>query len=384
MQTKTGIIFLQRDKFDIYSPYLPNIFEFRFVPELLQDFDLINRELFENLLKVFLTNNKIPASGIVLVIADNAAFIKDFIQTPVQQQPNPQLPPVLPPTLAELQDQANEYLQLIPFESIASKTYPLANGIRAFATNQEIYEALKNIFEKTGFIFQGVFPGFVFDQSLGTKQSLDAPAIEMILQKAPTLRQYSLIHEGTTVLPVVKPEPIEEVGEKEVMETSNTTVSGGEEVKNNKMIIAAAASVIILILILAGGVLYYQFTNPPYKPPQRQQIPQVAPTQPVSVDQIPTNVAIDVLTAQITYASSSATTTQVNAVKAKLDLYGFQTVDVLPQASLNSAQTLVIFSPRVDAQTKGKVIQDVQSVLPEAVIQERSDATTDITVILGQ
>jgi hypothetical protein len=150
------------------------------------------------------------------------------------------------------------------------------------------------------------------------------------------------------------------------------------------MIIAAAISVIVLIFIITGGVLYYQFTTPPYQAPSKQQVPQVAPTQPVSVEQNPTTVAIDLLTAQITYASSSAKTTQVNLVKAKLDLYGFQTVDVQSQESLNSAQTLVIFSPKVDAETKGKVIQDVQSVLPEAVIQERSDATTDITVIIGQ
>ncbi|HEX8932440.1 MAG TPA: hypothetical protein VF810_04755, partial [Patescibacteria group bacterium] len=67
MQAKTGIIFLQRDKLQIYSPFLPNVLEFRFVPELIRDFDLINRELLENLIKVFLVNNKLPASNMVMV-----------------------------------------------------------------------------------------------------------------------------------------------------------------------------------------------------------------------------------------------------------------------------------------------------------------------------
>lgn len=382
MQTKTGIIFLQKDKFHIYSPYLPNIFEFRFVPELIQDFDLINHELFENLLKVFLTNNKIPASGMIIVIGDNAAFIKDFIQTQ-QQQLNPLQQQQPPPTLAELQDQANDYLQLVPYETVASKTFPLANGIRAFATNQDIYEALKNVLEKLGFIFQGVFPGFVFGQDIGQKQALDGSSVGIILQKAPTLRQYSLMHEGMTEMPVAKAElvEVEDVPEKEISE--RPVSSGGEEGKSKNMIVAAAISVIVLIVIIAGAILYYQFTTPPYTPPQ-QQSSQIIPTQPQPVEQTQTTVGIESLTTQISYASASAKTTQVSAIKAKLDLYGFQSVTVQADESFNASQTLLIFSPRVDAQTKGKVIQDIQGVIADAIIQEKSDATTDIMVIIGK
>src|SRR5438876_2132553 len=105
MQAKTGVIYLQKEKFQIYSPYLPNILEFRFVPELIHDFDLVNKELLENLLKVFILNNKLPASGIIIVIADNASFIQDFT-SPVPTQPTA----TPPPTLEDLQNQANQYI----------------------------------------------------------------------------------------------------------------------------------------------------------------------------------------------------------------------------------------------------------------------------------
>lgn len=381
MQTKTGIIFLQRDKFQFYSPYLTNLFEFRFVPEFIQDFDIFNRELLENLLRVFISNNKIPASGLVIVIADNASFIKDFV---LAQQPiAPQQASIPPQTLADLQEQANEYLQLVPFESAATKTFPLANGVRAYATNQEVCEVLKSILEKLGFIFEGVFPAFVFDPGVSSRTSLDAPSISVILQKIPTLRQYNLMDSTISLPAASEREMPEEPGEVEVKGAEIAKTSGYGEDKNNKMIIAIASSAIVLILAITGGVMYYQFANPPYTPPPQPQASTPVQTQPVQ----PTaaiSAAVEELTATIIYASGSASLAQVEQAQDALALFGFQSVDVQPQETLNAAESLLIFSPRVDEITKGSVTTNIQEIVSGVKIQEKADAVTDITIIFGQ
>ena len=133
MTEKTGIIFLQKDKFQLYSPYLSNILEFRFVLEISLDFDLYNKPVFENLLKTFVVNNKVPAGNFIIVIADNASFVKDFVITQT---------PSTASTLEDLQSQANEFIEHVPFEEVAGKTYPLTNGIRAYATNKEMFEGI--------------------------------------------------------------------------------------------------------------------------------------------------------------------------------------------------------------------------------------------------
>ena len=38
MSNKSGIVYIQRDKFDIYSPALGSVLEFRYVPEIIKDF----------------------------------------------------------------------------------------------------------------------------------------------------------------------------------------------------------------------------------------------------------------------------------------------------------------------------------------------------------
>lgn len=376
MQTKTGIIFLQRDKFQIYSPYLPNILEFRFVSELIRDFDLISYDLLENLLKVFIANNKISTSGLVIVIAENASFIKDFVLPQTSANNSLQQSQTPPPTLEDLQNQANEYLEHVPFEEIASKTFPLASGVRAFATNQEIYEGMKTILEKQGFIIQGVFPGFAFGQDISNKPYLDGPSIGLILQKLPTLREYNLLKETPVLSETTLPEEKEEKDEA----VSTGPMQDGE--KNKKMILAVGISAIVLIFIITGGILYYQFANPPYKPPPTPvaQQPTVAPPQVSQV--VPSIAPVSELTVQITSASQSAV--QAGTVKTAFTKYGFKTVTTQNQDTLGTGQGLLIFSSRVDSQTKTSITEDVKNILGDVLIQEKADASFDIVVILGK
>lgn len=387
MQTKTGVIYLQKEKFQVYSPYLPNILEFRFVPELIHDFDLINKDLLENLMKVFIVNNKIPASGLIMVIADNASFIKDFLLSPAHSTPGQ--PPSAPPTLEDLQEAANQYLEHIPFEVVASKTFPLANGVKAYATNQEIYEAIKSVLEKHGFILQGVIPGFAFGAQVGNLASIDGPTVALILQKVSMVRAFNLLKDdGSLSQPTIEESSLTQ---KDDTESSETVPDEPPAKDNKKLIMAISISAIVLIFVITGFILYSQFANPPYKPQPVTAHPAaaaaVAPTTAVvpstpSSGQSLTPADPKDLTAQIISATSSAE--KATAIQTAFTPHGFKSVTMQTQDTLSTAQGLVIFSPRVGADVRTEVVADAKKVLGDVLIQDKADASFDIVVILGK
>lgn len=374
MTTKTGIIYLQRDKFQLYSPYLASILEFRFVPELIRDFDLINRELLENLLKVFLGNNKVPPSGIVIVVSDSASFIKDFVSPPQPVAPNPAQPQTPPPTLEDLHNQANQYIEHVPFELVSSKVFPLATGVRAYATNQELYEGIKAVLEKQGFIIEAVLPGFVFGPNLSNRPTLDGTSIGIILQKVSTVQAYNLLKE---IPPVAESSlPSETTGEKDTPSEEN---SSSETPSNKKVLIAVAISAIALIVIVTGIVVYLQFQQKPYVPPPPSAAQTSAPTPQISQSSAAIADAKD-LTVQISAPLAAASTAAT--LRTTLMTYGFKSV--VPQTQEGIAQSMVIFSPRVSQQVRTVVTDDVKKSIPTILIQNKPDATTDITIILGK
>jgi len=385
MQAKTGVIYLQKDRFQIYSPYLPNILEFRFVPELIHDFDLISKDLLENLIKVFVINNKIPASGLIIVIADNASFMKDFVTPPI----NPMQPPASPPpTLEDLQSMATQYLEHIPFEVVASKTFPLPSGVRAYATNQEVFESIKAILEKHGFIIQAVIPGFAFGPQVGNLATIDGATIGLILQKLSMVRAFNLLSDSGAI----EEAPVEEssIGESAKDEEPEPEHKNDSPKQNNKMVLAIAISAIAIIIIVTGVILYMQFTAVPYKPPPPAEHPAASaatapsqPTQaPVQAAEATGIVQAKDITVQIINASASAQKAQ--ALQTAFIPHGFKSVTLQTQESLSTAQGILIFSPRVSQDIRTSVTADVKNTLGNVLVQDKTDATFDIVVILGK
>ena len=237
-----GIIYILRDKFQIYIPNFSSILEFRFLPEFIRDLDVYNKELLFNLLDLFIKNNKIPPTSFVIVIADSASIIKDFLTTP---QPN----------LEEAKKQADEFLEHIPFEEVASKKILIRNGIRAYAANKDLYEVMREFLTHVGSEVIYVLPGTIIGPEL--HPSLDANGINAILKKYPTLKEYNLTTQPVLHLTTNKKEDKEE---KEIEAEISEIAEGAKNEKKSdkkKMIILVAVFVILL------GVLVFVYLTQP-------------------------------------------------------------------------------------------------------------------------
>lgn len=208
----TGLIYLQKDKFDIYSLTTARLYEFRFVPEIVRDLEVMNFDLLENLIKLFIANNKIAPENISIILSDNACFIKDFMShiTPpnaAAAQPTGTSAsvsaPVIPvlPNQDELIEQSKEFIEHVPFDKVVSKVIPISNGIKVVAVNLDFYEAFKTAFEKLGFKVNAVIPGIVFGNGISTKPVLDIVTANTVLQQTEAVKEYDLLNQVAFVAP---------------------------------------------------------------------------------------------------------------------------------------------------------------------------------------
>lgn len=232
-----GIIYILRDKFQIYIPNHPSILEFRFLPEFIRDLDIVNKELLLSLLNLFITNNKIPQTSYIIIIADSASFIKDFL-----------IPPQ--PTLEEAKKQSNEFLEHIPFEEVSSKTIVLPNGIRTYATNKDLYEVVREFLIKINSEVISVLPATIIGP--GLHPSLDTSGINTILEKYPDLKEYNLTTQPIFQPTIDKtentttPEPSTEIETELPTETKDTK----KQDKKTTTILIAVFVVLLIILVI--------------------------------------------------------------------------------------------------------------------------------------
>jgi len=218
-----GIIYISREGFQIYAPGIQSILDFKFVPEIVRDLDIINKELLYNLLKLFISNNNIPKCSLIIVIADSASIIKDFIASD------------------QTKEQAIEFLEHIPFEEVSSKSISIENGIRAYGTNKELYELIKDAFIHEKFEVLMVLPAIAIGPEVSTRTTLDIDTINIIIEKEPLLKEFDLLKQ-----PILPFRP-----EKNITDTIETTDSVKEEKKsNNKRTILLATVFFVLIIVL--------------------------------------------------------------------------------------------------------------------------------------
>ncbi len=247
----TGVIYLLRDKFQIYTALQPNVLEFHFVPDIVRDLDVVNKELFENIIKIFIESNKILPCSFIIALADNVCFIKDFAQpdrrpvlavatkeSQVQKQTQEKEEDE---SKNELKKQKEEFLDHIPFEIVASKEFQLQNGERIIATNQELIDAIKTTFEKNGFSIDFVIPGGLYGSNISSQPVLTPAAANLILQLTPTLKQYNLLVQSTH-------EP--EKNESEIDETETQEVQKPKTDKKRIIIMSGVFGILIIVLIV--------------------------------------------------------------------------------------------------------------------------------------
>ncbi|HSX09691.1 MAG TPA: hypothetical protein VLF93_06050 [Candidatus Saccharimonadales bacterium] len=380
MVAKTNIIYLQKDKFQFFSSGDGKIYEFRFVPEVIRDLDVINIEMLENLIKVFVTNGKIAPSNLVIVLSENAYFSKDFVPPPAQKAP------VTHQTVTRelLQNQAEEFVEHVPFDNVVSKMIPLKEGFKVIATNKDFYESIAIAFEHLSFKVEAIVPGVVLGNGLSLRPVLDSSMAGVILQKINTVKQYDLLNQQ-----VFQPQVKQETEEVDEVEVERNQVKKQSKKRLFGLVGVFASLLIVLVIV------YVQSQTPPTPPKQPANASTENPTPQVAAPVVlatplPTttttnstgNLSTQDLTVQIVDASSSSSAAQ--QLMGRLDTYKFKSVSLQTSSQTQSATTLVSFSPETSQEVRDVVLGEVKKLDNNVSVQEKQIGTYDISVVLAE
>lgn len=384
--TKPGIIYILKDKFQMYSPFSNGLLEYRYPPEIIRDLDVINTDLLESQIKVFVTNNKLQPSSLIIVLADNTYFVKDFAMAapPPAQPPKPGQPPAPMPkaSLEDLKPQINLFIEHVPYENVVSREFPLKTGIRVLAVNQDMYACLKRAFELLGFKVEAVFPGMVLGNNMGAKPAMDGSLVALMQQKASSFNQFNLLTDKPFEPTLKKSE--ESVDEVEIAKADNKSPD-----KKRLFMLVGVFGFLIIVLI----IVFIQSQQPP--PPQPAAATQSSTTQTAPIanpatasaqTQVqsaisPSTADFKELTAQVISAAEEGTTGQV--LRGELNKYPFKSITIQTQPNLAAANTTVTFSPKVSPAVKNVVLESVRKVRANVTTQDRANAI-DITIVVGK
>lgn len=373
MALQTGVIYLLKDRVQIYSPLNGKVLEMKFTAEMVRDLDVINLELIENSVKTFITNGKIAPLGLIIVLADNTYFTKDFVPPAPQKTNTPAIAADVTKEL--LHNQAEQFVEHVPFDNVVSKTIPLKNGIRVCATNKDFYEAIAAAFEHNNFSLVSILPALVVAQGFGAQPVLSAAMATTLLTKVNTLKEYDLLNQQ--VYQPVSRQELEDVDEVALAKQQPPKKAS----KKQLYLVVAIFAVVIILLV----VVVMQFMAPPPRNVAATPPPPPVVHQPVAT---PTTTATEsaaltsTLSVQIINSTASATTAET--LRQKLTTYNFKKVSTQTQTSLGSSSTVVSFTADTPQTTRDDVLKEVRQVKTNITVQDKANDVYDITIILGE
>lgn len=384
MTGKTGVIYLLKDRFQFYSPFLRQIVEFKFTPQMVLDLDVLNPELLEEQIKVFVTNGKIPPSNLIIILADNAYFVKDFALHPTplpSQKPGQPQQPQTKVSLEDLKPEVDQFVEHVPYENVVSKTFPLKGGWRVCAVNQDLFVTVQRGFEKVNFTVDAVLPGMVLGAGLSAKPVMDGVLANTAIQKAAALKQYDLKSQAA-----FSPNPKKE--EEQVDEVQEALESSTEPPKTNKKRLAVMLGILGILLVVLVIVTIQSMQPPPrnsQQPTLAKQSTSISPMATTTVVEVTETVKPEKLQAlSVRIVSSSKTSAAAQSIRSALNAYKFKSLTMQVQNSVASANTVVSFSVNTPQSVRNKVLDEVRKVQAEITVQEREQGTNDIVIIVGE
>lgn len=172
------VCYIDRNKALFYQDVDGSMLQMDFPPDIISDQELTGREKLEHLIESFLETNKLGKGNIIFIYAPDITIDKDF-----------------PDELAENKnEEIQKFIDMIPFEEVLSKTYKLNKKTKVVAINQEIYDSIRNIFEKKNFLVLGIIPSTVLQETVAElSTNID---LAFIANKIYSLRQYSMVSSG--------------------------------------------------------------------------------------------------------------------------------------------------------------------------------------------
>lgn len=212
-----GILYIDRAGIAFFVDGQDEVLRFLFPEGSVRDLEVLTPDILVRELTSFLDKQKVAPARLLAVLSPTLLFQRDIEDT----------------REVSLEIATQAFLEAIPFENVASRTYEKEGRVRLIATNRNFYEPLILTFTKRGFVFEGIVPSTFIEEPLLVERGLESDTALSLLKRYDTLKQYSLMN-------VAKPAD----------EGSSHTTSQGTKKKRAFLIAFAIISFLLLLFIL--------------------------------------------------------------------------------------------------------------------------------------
>jgi hypothetical protein len=212
----TAGFFVARDSLTYFATGLENVNQLALSSEIMTDLEIVSQNSLERVIVNWLEQYKIVPTKICLVLDESVYF-----NTTLEQMPAPQGDPAI-----------QEFLDILPFDDVLIKNFPLEKGAISVAVNQNFLKPLVAVLEKVGFQVLCIAPAFVLNVDL-TQTPFNPEIAKGVIEKIELLNQYNLMSEAEVEAKVAPPEPF-------------------LSVKFNPQLIGLIVLFVVLIAVLVG------------------------------------------------------------------------------------------------------------------------------------
>ncbi len=388
---QSGILYLQRDKLNLYAPDLPSVYQFTFETDAILHTDIINKEILDTRIKQFLDTNKITSRNLAIILSNDTLFIKEFSKSSAKDQANkkPQKSAQTTGTSAnqsasptapqeDLETSIKNYLDAVPFEDIISKRYPIQNGIRVLAANSNFYQAIKSVFEKYDFHIDLVIPAFLYEPKIKLTSDLNKETANMVFKKLDSFKQENLLASKTNI----------EIQAQAEQAANTDTISlsppAAKKSSGNLRVFILLGIFVILIGVLIA--VYIISNQSPSKP--AVTTPSVVVSSPTLLPPIVTPEAsssaalissssalLKEKSLTVTIINTSNTAKQVNILKESLTQSGYKKVTVQDSSSTTSLKTVINFSKKVPQDIRDEILSIIGKFTTDTIVHEDTSVT---------
>lgn len=395
---KFGILYLDRNGFTYYSQSNSPI-SFTYPASSIKELDVVNEQILIDEIVSFIISNKISPIILMMVLSPEILYEKEFVYEPVEpvkksenikdasdsaasqtnnktEMPIPVTAPKTPEELKEDQIRLEEerkrqiqlFLEIVPFEEIASKTYKIDKGVKAVTTNKKLYETVIQAFAKLNFLIDSVIPITVLPKGISDTSVMSQEIAKKLFKKFESLRVYSMLEENSYALSraAITPHGI----------TMSTKVTSKREF--------VLIGVFILLIGILGIVAYTMVIAPKADTKVASIIEK--PTimaEPPTLTLVPSQEASGSGTINkrsMRILLSGGTEAQLNLLRATLIQNGYELITLRSGNSATSGRALVIFSSTVSNNDQEQILELLKKNLLSVTAQETASAEADVIV----
>lgn len=398
---KYGILYLDRNGFTYYNHNNTPI-SFTYPASSIKELDVINEQLLIDETEQFILSNKISPVILMIVLSSEFLYEKEFIYESVEIVKKPEsiknlsgvtdiqtdsakmdlpIPVTAPKTPEELKEdqlrleeerkrQIQLFLEIVPFEEIASKTYKIDKGVKVIATNKKLYETFIHACAKLSFLIDSVIPITLLPKHINEGSVMNQEVAKKIFKKFESLRVFSMLEENSYPLSraALTPHGI----------TMSTKVTSRREL----MLIG-----VFVLLIGVLGIFAYTMVIAPNDKTKVASIiekPTVIVTSP-TLTLIPSPEASRsgvINKSSINILLTGGSVTQLNLLKNTLIQNGYESINLRPDNSTTSGRALVIFTSIVSIDEQQQMLEVLRKNLLSVTAQEAATAEAEVIINL--